>query len=191
MSTTSNKFTFSKKAHTKKTKTIDKNKMSLLVLTTILLFSGIMIPLAYARSEPSSGNDTIFVEASLKEGITKVLDIGEKITGTIEVTNGDNNIIFKLYDPAGNLCLWLNVLQSSEFSWGPVDFGGEYWFLFDNLYDSSSNNTVNLEFQITSSVDSFPTTIILIIVAVLVATIVPLAILLRRRHRKSQLPPPN
>ena len=187
MPTPSHKVNVNKEAHTQKTTITCKKKMSFLVLIAVLLFSGIIIPVLSARVEASSGNDVIFVEPSSIERKTKFLAIGEKITGEITVNEGDNVIIFKLYDPSGNLCFWLNVLQSSEFSWGPVDFNGEYLFLFDNGYDSSNRNIVNLEFQITSTLDnSFPTTIVLIIAAVLVAIIVPVAILLRRRGKKKE-----
>ena len=182
----SHKVNVSKEAYTQKT-TIMRKKMSFLALMAVLLFSGIIIPFSSARVEASSGNDVIFVEPSSIERKTKFLAIGDKITGIITVNEGDNVIIFKLYDPSGNLCFWLNVLQSSEFSWGPVDFDGEYLFLFDNGYDSSNRNIVHLDFQITSTLDnSFPTTIILIIAAVLAAIIVPVAILLRRRGKKKE-----
>ena len=192
MPTPSHKVNVNKEAHTQKTTITCKKKMSFLVLIAVLLFSGINIPVLSARVEASSGNDVIFVEPSSIERKTKFLAIGEKITGEITVNEGDNVIIFKLYDPSGNLCFWLNVLQSSEFSWGPVDFDGEYLFLFDNGYGSSNRNMVNLEFQITSTLDnSFPTTLVLVIAAVLVAIIVPVAILLRRRGKKNRLPQPN
>lgn len=151
-----------------------------------------MIPASSARVETSSGNEIIFVEPASIERMTKFLAIGEQITGKITVNDGDNNIIFKMYDPAGNLCLWRNVLQSLEFSWGPVDFDGEYLFLFDNSYDSSNRNKVTLEFQITNPLDnSFPTTIVLVIAAVLASIIVFVAILLSRRNKKNRLPPSN
>ena len=187
-----NEATVSRKALRKRTTTIFKKKMNLWVLAALLLSSELVISLSYSRVKASSGTNTIYVEPSSRESITKLLQIGEKIVGKITVSGGDNYIIFKLYDPAGNPCLWRNVLQSSEFSWGPVNFDGEYLFVFDNWYDSSNRNTVNFEYQITYPLDnSFPTTIVAVIAVVLVTILGPLAIFSSRRAKKNRVFPSN
>lgn len=175
--------TANKEMRTRKISNLGKKKLGLLLLIAIFLFGSIIVPLSNAQVENNSGNETIHVEASSIESITKFLDIGQEIKGKITASGEDNLITFKLYDPAGNPCMRLNVLQSEEFDWGPVDFEGEYLLVFDNQYPSSNSNEVNLEFQIVTPLDnSYQNTIILVIVALAFSIIVVVAVLLRRRR---------
>lgn len=163
-----------------------KRALGLLVLVAIVFSYEAIFPLVYATVGSTSGNEILIVDAASKEGIAKFLNLGERISGKITVSGGDNYISFKLFDPSGNLCIWINVLQLADFSWGPVEESGEYKLEFDNWFDSSNGNTVNLEFQIMSPLDnSFPTTLVIIIVLVLAIIIIPAAFLLYR-HRESK-----
>jgi hypothetical protein len=83
--------------------------------------------------------------------------------------------------------VFVNVLQSDVFSWGPVEQDGEFKLEFNNWFDSSSVNSVNLEFKIVSSTNYLlPTTLVLVIVAVLVDVAIPAAIVLRPRAGKNK-----
>lgn len=164
-----------------------KKRTTLWMLAVLLLSSVLMSSLACFRVEASSGTDTLSVEPSTRENLTKALQIGQKIEGKVTVSEGDNYIVFKVYDPIGNPCLWRNVLNSLEFSWGPVNFAGEYLFVFDNWYDSSNTNTVTFEYKITSTdEDSFPMTIVAAIALILVAFSVALLVFVRRRVKNTQ-----
>jgi len=157
-----------------------KNLLSLLLITTFLL-AAIMIPSSTAGVEVNSGSEIIHVAASSIESITKFLEVGQEIKGRITASGEDNLITFRLFDPAGNPCMRLNVLQSTEFDWGPVDFEGEYVLIFDNLYPTSNSNEVNLEFQIVDNLDdSFQNTLILAIFSIIIVIGVLVAFLYRR-----------
>lgn len=170
----------------KKAKIITKKYVFLVLMALFLLYAAPPNSL-FATAESSSGNDTVVVEPASKDFLTKFLNAGEQITGKITVSGGDNYITFKLFDPDGNFCLFMNILQSESFSWGPVELEGEYKLEFDNWFDSSSVNTVNLEFKIISSTDSsFPSTLVLVILAVIVAIAIAVAIVLHRRGEKNK-----
>ncbi len=184
MTSTPSNIEIKRNFHLQKRVKICKKVLRLLVLIAII-FSYTVFPLVHAIVESKSDKDVLFVEPASKESVTKFLKLGEKLSGKITVSGGDNYISFKLFDPAGNLCLWMNVLQSVEFSWGPVEESGEYKLEFDNWFDSSNGNTVNLEFQITNPLDySSPLPFALIIAAVLSAIIIPVAIVLHHRPKK-------
>jgi len=184
MTSTPSEIEIKRSLHLQKRVKIGKKALHILVLVAII-FSYTIFPFVYAIVESPSGKDILFVEPASKESITKFLNLGEKISGKITASGGDNYISFKLFDPAGNLCLWMNVFQSVEFSWGPVEESGEYKLEFDNWFDSSNGNTVNLEFQITNPQDySSPIPFALIIAAVLSAIIIPVAIVLHHRSKK-------
>jgi hypothetical protein len=173
-----------KEMQTQKISNLGKKKLGLLLLIAIFLFSSIIVPLSNAQVENNSGNETIHVEASSIESITKFLEVGQEIKGKITAGGDDNLITFKLYDPAGNPCMRLNVLRSTNFGWGPVDFEGEYLLVFDNQYPSSDSNDVSLEFQIvTASDNSFQNTLIIVIVAAAAAVVlVVILVVVRRAH---------
>jgi hypothetical protein len=168
----------------------DKKKLRRVVLTAWLLLSAFLVSLTAVSAESASGTIVIVVAPSSKESIMQVLAIGDKITVKITVSGGDNYIICKLYDPAGNPRISRQVQPSLEFSWGPVEYGGEYRFELDNWADPSSRNTVYFEYQITSTLDTpFPNPTILILAGVLAAIVIPVVVVLRRRDKKNHHAP--
>ncbi len=155
-----------------------KTRVFVPLISVILLIAMI----GYAKA----GTETFTVPAWQEVVRTVGLSEGNKVSGSINVTGGGNDIDFYVTDPNGNTILRYDRATQTSFSFTATTTG-TYTMHFDNSFSIFSSKSVTLDYTITKPILGLAPELfylLVIIIGVVIVAIVTLA--LKRRKPPTQ-----
>jgi hypothetical protein len=168
-----------------------KNKFFLTLTATAILFSVVAFSFVKASSV-----ETVQVGALSEQMLIFNLKTGQKFTGSLAISGGNNDIDFWVVDPQGTKILDLGRVTNGKTFDFTAQSSGAFTLHFSNTFSWFTGKTASLTYDA-----GLPTvlgidlgTLLIIIAVVVILLLVALAILLNRRKRMSktnQPPPPN
>lgn len=163
-----------------------KMKVFVPLIFAILLVG--MIGYVEARVRP--GTVTFTVPATQEFVSTILLDGGDKVAGSINVSGGSgNDIDFYVTDPNGNTILRYDRATQTSFSFA-ASITGTYTMHFDNSFSWFSSKSVTLNYSITKSILGLSPELFYFLVIILAIAIVAIVVAFALKRRKPAESPP-
>ena len=114
-------------------------------LLQLFLFGLILVSLVSAVSQTSSA----IILAGQMKNMTLFLDKGDYVSGSFNVTGGNEDIDFSIRDPTGKEILSsVRVQKGGTFTLTP-DQSGAYTIVFDNSFSSNADKGIVLSYSAT------------------------------------------
>ena len=137
-----------------------------------------------------AGTETFTVPQWQEVVRTVGLSDGDKVSGSITVSGGGNDIDFYVTDPNGNTILRYDRATQTSFSF-TASTAGTYTMHFDNSFSIFTSKSVTLDYTVTKPILGLAPELFYLLVVIVVVVIVAIIATYALKKRKPAKSPSN
>jgi len=137
-----------------------------------------------------AGTETFTVPPWQEVVRTVGLSDGDKVSGSITVSGGGNDIDFYVTDPNGNTILRYDRATQTSFSF-TASTAGTYTMHFDNSFSIFTSKSVTLDYTVTKPILGLAPELFYLLVVIVVVVIVAIIATYALKKRKPAKSPSN